>query len=579
MQLTFRTKLLASHVALVAAVVLLVILELNRALGADLERQLDQRLEQQALGAAQWVGEGRRHPDKLAGRLALVVNADATIFDRDGNVIGDAAKAGAPPEEVTGGPPGPEVNAAHQGGVGHATRARLSTGEVMHYVAVPAADGMVLRLGAPLSEISATIAAMRRRLLFASALAIAAALGLGFLAARVAAEPLRAMTASATRIAKGDYEIGLPSTSPDEFGVLSQSLASLATQLKARIGDLTAERDRLTAILAGMVEGVLVFDPQGKVLMANPAAAEIVGGSAPLEGRALASSVPDPAIRAFIEETMKSGHLAETEIETEGGGGRSIAMYVRPLTTRGAGGVVTVLRDMTRLRRLMTVRRDFVANVSHELRTPVTAIQGYAETLLRGRLDEATSRQFLEIVHRQALRIGALVQGLLALSELEARQSNPAIREAVDVSAVAANVVQTMRERAAASGSSIRVEVSEGAVALGDPGGIEQVIENLVDNALKYGRQGGVIRIDGGREAERVVFRVQDDGPGIEGRHLPRLFERFYRVDSGRSRERGGTGLGLAIVKHLVESMGGKVRVTSDVEKGSCFTVELPAIS
>src|SRR5215472_122194 len=232
MSLSFRTKLLASHVALVAAVVLLVLLELNRALAADLGRQLDTGLLQQAAGAAQWVGEGRRHPDKLAGRLALVVNADVTIYDRDGNVLG----AAAPPTDTAPlvndrSAEVPEVVAARHGGLGHDTRV-LSGGEEMHYVAVPAGDGEVLRLGAPVSAINATVKGMQRRLLFASVLAIAAALALGLLAAWGAARPLRAMTASATRIARGDYDIGPPSASPDEFGVLSRSLASLAAELK-----------------------------------------------------------------------------------------------------------------------------------------------------------------------------------------------------------------------------------------------------------------------------------------------------------------------------------------------------------
>ncbi len=466
MRLAFRTKLLASHVALVAVVVMLVLLELNRVLGADLERQLDQRLEQQAAGAAQWVGEGRRHPDKLAGRLALVVSAEVTIYDRDGNVLGEAGRSVSAAAGNDDGARSPEVVAAKLGGFGHDTRVRSSTGEEMHYVAVQTADGEVLRLGAPLSEINATVGAMRRRLLFASALAIAAALGLGFLASQVAARPLRAMTASAARIAQGDYDIGVPSTSPDEFGVLSQALSSLATQLKA---------------------------------------------------------------------------------------------------------------DMTRIRQLMTVRRDFVANVSHELRTPVTAIQGYAETLLRSRPDEETTRQFLEIMFRQSQRIGALVEGLLRLSELEARPPEQSAHEPVDVGAVAAEVVRTMQERAAASGAVLELDVAPDAVAMGDPVGVEQVLENLVDNALKYGKAGGKIRIEGRAQSGRVALRVTDEGPGIEARHLPRLFERFYRVDSGRSRERGGTGLGLSIVKHLVESMGGTVSATSEVGRGSCFLIELPA--
>jgi two-component system phosphate regulon sensor histidine kinase PhoR len=567
MTLTFRAKLLASHLALVTAILVLVVLELNRTLGGDLERQLDDRLEQQAQGAAQWVGEGRRHPEKLAGRLALVVHAEVTIFDREGNVLGDSSLA-----DVTDAPSGadePEFQTARHGGVGRATRAGQNG--AMHFVAVSAADGMVIRLGAPLSNIDATVGAMRRRLTFAFALAIVAALALGWLASRLAARPLRAMTESATRIAQGDYAI-VPSSSPDDFGVLSRTLASLAAQLEAKLTELTEERDQLSAILAGMAEGVLVVDASRVVVLANPAAETMLGPA--LTGKPLGTAVAEAKLRAIIEEAARTGRRTETEVES---GPRTIALYVRPLVAHG-GGLVTVLRDMTRLRRLLVMRRDFVANVSHELRTPVTAIQGYAETMLRGPLDEATRKEFLEIVHRHARRLGALVEGLLTLSDLEARPPEQAVHDRVEVAAIADHVRATLRERAAQRAARVEVDVAAGAVASGDPGGLEQVIENLVDNAIKYGRdENGEVRIRGRTQAGRVVLEVEDDGPGIAAEHLPRLFERFYRVDAGRSRERGGTGLGLAIVKHLVESMGGTVDVTSRVGSGTTFRIELEA--
>jgi two-component system phosphate regulon sensor histidine kinase PhoR len=274
------------------------------------------------------------------------------------------------------------------------------------------------------------------------------------------------MTESATRIAHGDYAI-VPSSSPDDFGVLSRTLASLAAQLEAK---------------------------------------------------------------------------------------------------------------EARLRKLLVVRRDFVANVSHELRTPVTAIQGYAETLLRGSIDEPTSKQFIEIIHRHGRRIASLVEGLLTLSEIEARPPEQTLRERVEVAAIADHVRATLRERAAQHGARIEVDVSADAVACGDPVGVEQVIENLVDNAIKYGKEdGGIVRIVGRRTADHATLRIVDDGPGIAPLHLPRLFERFYRVDAGRSRERGGSGLGLAIVKHLVESMGGVIDVESTVGEGTAFRVNLPA--
>lgn len=569
MKLTFRAKLLASHVALVTAVLLLLVFELDRTLGGDLVRQLDERLEQQAQGAAQWVSEGRRHPDKLAGRLGLIVHAQVTIFDRDGSVIGDSEVV-----DLASAPRGaddPTFSVAQRGEIGRATR--TVNGVATRFVAVSAADGMVLRLGAPLSDIDATLGSLRGRLSFAFGLGIGAALGLGWLASRLASRPLRAMTESAERIARGDYAIA-PSKSPDEFGALSRTLASLAAQLSSQLGELTAERDRLSAILAGMAEGVVVLDHDNVVVLANPAAETILAPG--LAGKPLERAIPDGKLRGVIERAARSGETSEVEVES---GPRAMALYVRPLAAAG-GGLVAVVRDLTHVRRLLVMRRDFVANVSHELRTPVTAIQGYSETLLRGTRDEATQREFLEIIHRHARRIGALVEGLLVLSDLEARPPEQAVRERVDAAAAAEHVRATLRDRAQQRAATVDLEVSPDAVVRGDPVGIEQVLENLVDNAVKYSRdQGAHVSVNGKRQGERVVLEVHDDGPGIAAEHLPRLFERFYRVDPGRARERGGTGLGLSIVKHLVESMGGSVEVTSAAGSGTTFRVDLPAWS
>jgi two-component system phosphate regulon sensor histidine kinase PhoR len=245
-----------------------------------------------------------------------------------------------------------------------------------------------------------------------------------------------------------------------------------------------------------------------------------------------------------------------------------VAVYVRRLPE---GATVAVLRDMTALRKLMTMRRDFVANVSHELRTPVTSIQGYAETLLEGKTDAATQQQFLEIVHRQAQCIGLLVEQLLALSEIEARGRRDVAREPVAVADVARHVAETVGGRAA-----VEISAPNDVIAKADREGLERAVLNLVDNAIKYGADRGAVRIGGERRDGRVIVTVADDGPGIAREHLPRLFERFYRVDPGRSRQHGGAGLGLSIVKHLVESMDGEITVDSDAGKGTTFRISLP---
>jgi two-component system, OmpR family, phosphate regulon sensor histidine kinase PhoR len=468
MTLSFRSKLLASHVALALVVGGIALFTLDRFLTADLVRQLDQRLEEQGKGAIEWAEGGKRHPDRITARIAHIVDAEVTLFERDGTVLGASTPEAR--NDV-----GPELAIAMEGYVGKASRRR--GGQEYHYVAVPGYEGTVLRLAQPLSEINETVGAMRRRLLYSSALAVLAAILLGVLASRVASRPLQEMTATATRLARGEFDVPIPEGAKDEFGVLWRALRSLASQLKARISDLVAE---------------------------------------------------------------------------------------------GA-----------RLQRLMAVRRDFVANVSHELRTPVTSIQGYSETLLRKDPPPATRQQFLEVIHRQAARIGALVEQLLALSELEARGRDDLAREVVNVRSIAEHAKETVGSQAERRGVEIEVDVGAALEVVADPEGLERALLNLVENAVKYGKEGGRVRIDArdattadGRPA--VAILVADDGTGIEAKHLPRLFERFYRVDEGRSREHGGAGLGLAIVKHLIESMDGSIAVESEVGSGTRFTVTLP---
>ena len=584
--MSFRTKLLASHVALVVAVGLLAMFILNRSLTLDLIRQLDQRLEEQARGAIEWAEEGgRRHPEKVATRIAHIVDAEVTLFDSEGAVIGASSQEAR--ADI-----GEELTAVRAGGIGRATR--LRGGQEIHYVAITGEGGIVIRLAVPLSEISETVGSMRRRLLFASSLAIAVAIALGFLAARIASRPLGAMTETATRLAQGDFDVPIETDARDEFGILWRALKSLARQLKARIGQIESERDNLSAILAGMAEGVLVVDRSGNVLVANEALEKILGAAGSVGPPTEGTGAPSPSesivgkrfedvvanddVRRLIGNCFR-GEVEESELEITERHGMTIAVYVRPLPDTAEGALVAVLRDLTALRRLMTVRRDFVANVSHELRTPVTAIQGYAETLLRGKTDEKTSKQFLEIVHRQAVRIGTLVEQLLALSELEVREQGDVAKERVPVEAVARHVAEAVRGRADARGTKIDIAIQPGAVALADPEGTERAILNLVENAIKYGKDGGVVAIGASRKNGKIEISVSDDGPGIDPTHVPRLFERFYRVDPGRSRAHGGAGLGLSIVKHLVDGMNGSVAVTSELGRGTRFLISLPAFT
>ncbi|MFO0676624.1 MAG: ATP-binding protein [Polyangiaceae bacterium] len=569
---SFRTKLLASHVALVAFVVLALVVDLGRFLARDLEAQLDRRLEAQARGAEPWL-RGARHPAKVAERMAAMVGADVTIFERDGAVYADTRDEGAPP---VGAAKPPEVDAALQGKVGTATRPAGHDAVETRFVAVQVEDGHVVRLAVPLASIRATVDATHSRLLTAFCVAIVVALALAYFAAQVAARPLRTMTETAERIGRGDYDVESKVASPDEFGILSQSLAKLASELKARIGDLTDERDRLSTILSSMAEGVLVLDDKGRIVLANPASSTVLNVRGPLEGRSYDDVFADGALKDAVARAVDGSRERDDEVEGSDTAGRVLAVVVRRLGDKSENGHVVVIRDMTRVRRLLAMRHDLVANVSHELRTPVTSIQGYAETLLRGNPDEATAREFLGIIHRHSERIGKLVSGLLQLSELEAMAPEKVVRENVDVSAVVRQVVVAAGPRADAKGVHVSMGPAGPAAISGDPLGLEQIADNLLDNAIKYCDAGAhvVVRVDEGDGRVRLV--VEDDGPGIDAHHLPKLFDRFYRVESAESKRRGGSGLGLAIVKHLVESTGGTIDVTSTKGKGTVFTVSWP---
>ena len=576
--MSFRTKLLLSYVGLVAAVLLVVGLLMTTAVSRELREELDERLADEAATAAAWLEAGDP-PQDVVDRIARASQGRATIIDGAGAVIADSEVEPADLARVENHASRPEVADARAGAIGRATRHSVTTGRDLRYVAIQARDGRIVRVAVPLTRIQAHVSATRSRLIGAAVVALLTAIAVGFVVARAVVRPLRRMTEAAARVARGDAALDLPTESADEFGALARSLSSRSSQVDDRLAAISSERDRLGALLAGMIEGVVVVNRDGRVHVANPAAARILGAAPPLVGRTVAETIRHPGARAAVENALRDATTGELSFETPGAEPRSVELNVRPIDPAAGGGAVAVLHDVTHLRRLETVRRDFVSNVSHEFRTPVASIQGYAEALLDGAVDDtANARRFVEVIHRNATRLGRLVTDLLRLSQLEARASEAPTLDTVNVASIAAHVAETVGDRAAAADAKIRVAVAEHLEARGEADGIEQILLNLVDNAIKYGRKtGGTVAIGGERAAGGVAIWVEDDGPGIESRHLPRLFERFYRVDDARTGGEGGTGLGLAIVKSLATRMNGTVEVTSQLGKGSRFTLRLPA--
>lgn len=414
----------------------------------------------------------------------------------------------------------------------------------------------------------------------ADGLAILAAVLAGALGALLWAErrerALSELAEAARRIADGDLTARAPTRGAAPLSEVGAVLNHMASSYAERLQKLYDDRDLAARILEGMGEGVLVLDRRGRVLLANRAARSLLLLGADAVGKTLIEAVRNVSLQELLAKAAEADEPLEREV-AQGG------LFPRRLRVRAAAlgdlvgepGVLAVLHDVTDLRRLETIRTDFVANVSHELRTPVTAISTAVETLLGGALSDAEeAREMSMMIDRQAKRLRQLVDDLLDLSRIEARGFRPKLTD-TEVVAVAEHAVRLLEEPARRRGVRLRVASDGPQRALVDRRGLEQVLQNLLDNAVKYGRDEGTVevRVDG--EADAVVVSVRDDGPGIPEAHLGRIFERFYRVDAGRSRELGGTGLGLSIVKHLVESMRGTVEVESGVGNGSTFRVRL----
>jgi len=361
----------------------------------------------------------------------------------------------------------------------------------------------------------------------------------------------------------------------DEIATLGKSLDHLAASLSRALDQLRAERDLLGDILAGMQEGVLVLDAKGQVIHANPALRAMLLLGSDAIGKPLLDVIRNAELVEMLEQARNLESIATGEVELTGLKPKRLMVQAAPLQGE-SGNLLMVLVDVTQLRQLESIRKDFVANASHELRTPVASMRSAAETL-RGALNDPEAAQiFLEMIERNASRLHQLVEDLLDLSRIESKEFRLQL-ESVDLAAFAEQMTHAYARLA--QDKSIRMEITSlapGIHARADRRALEQVIGNLLDNAIKYCPQGASIAIHVEAQGERARLSVSDTGPGIPPQHLPRLFERFYRVDASRSRELGGTGLGLAIVKHLIEAMGGTVGVESETGKGSTFSFTLP---
>jgi two-component system phosphate regulon sensor histidine kinase PhoR len=433
----------------------------------------------------------------------------------------------------------------------------------------------VIRLALPLSAVDQTRSSLHTVLGVALLPAILLSLGLSYLLSRVTSRTLTALTSGAARFGTVDFSARLPVRSRDELGELARVMNEMADRLEDEMLRLGAERNRLDAILRGMGEGLLVSDAAGSVTLVNPAFRELFEISAEPAGRPLAEVCRHPALLETFRRVQENRSEQVAEIVLPRVDEITLLTHWVPLNEGGLpAGVVAVFHDISDLKRLERVRRDFVANVSHELRTPVTVIRGYAETLAGGAADPATAARFIATIQAHAERLTALIGDLLTLSELEARGAALALAP-VDLVTAVEHCCHLLQPQAAEQKIAIDSSAVPALTVLADRQRLEQVLVNLLDNAVKYTPAGGRVTLAAAAGDQLVTVSVRDTGPGIPLQEQARIFERFYRVDAGRSRDQGGTGLGLAIVKHIVQLHGGAVGVESVPGQGACFTFTL----
>ena len=575
-----RGKLFLVSVALVLAVVFLSGLYLEGQLvewaqtRAEVELQGHARLVRVLLEHRQ---DGDDDLDALADRVAAPIDARVTIIGADGQVLGDSEFAGAGLRGLEPHGDRPEVISALRDGQGVARRTSMSLTTEMLYVALPfkrpgAAQAGVVRVARPLREVDAAVRRLWLAFAVAGVFAIGGAVLLSALASHYLSRTLRGLVQDARRMVETGDKSKLLIGSHDEIGGLAGSLNRMADELEGAVATLSVERTRFEAVLESMDEGVLALDSRQQLTMINRAALGLLSLSTEHDGNTLAERIPIPTLHELVVHAL-AGQPERREFETLTTPPRQILAYASPL--RQQEGAVVVLHDVTEIRRLERIRRDFVANVSHELRTPVSIIRLNAETLLDGALERPeVARKFLEAQMRNADRLAALVSDLLEISRIEAGtyEIHP---DFIPVAPIVERIVESVQQIAEEKHMTVRCEVPPDTMAWADAEALEHVLLNLVDNAVKYTPAEGKISVRVQSEGERVRIEVEDNGPGIEPRHRARIFERFYRVDKGRSREVGGTGLGLAIVKHLAEAMDGSVGVGPATPQGSIFWVLL----
>jgi two-component system, OmpR family, phosphate regulon sensor histidine kinase PhoR len=571
-------KLLAVFLIVIAATAATLDVMIGGAWEASLRTEIERNLTQKTLLFAHRVEIDRAPLSEIAAQESLAAGARATIIDASGKVLADSESNPATMENHA---TRKEFVAALAGRTGENERRSATVGIPFLYVAAPVSGGAV-RLAYPLSDVEAVQAKVRRRLIWGSTIALFIALLIAATASIWTARRLERIVDVAVRIERGELQARVEDPTLDEIGRVAAAIDKTAGQVERSFAAVRSSQRQLETLLNSMQDAVIAVSSDGLVQWANQPMDRLIPQHARLNAPVV-ETIRDPDFLAAVKSATKSKKVSTTRA-TSIVPGRAFDVTAAPLPD---GGAVAVLRDLTETERVEKTRRDFIANVSHELRTPLTSIQGYSETLLDLTADNSGSnREFLEIIRKNAARMSRLTEDLLTLARVESGETR-FDTEAVPPVELLHDAEESFREIARTQGVDLQIVENNGAGHVeslpsvrADREAIHQVFSNLIDNAMKYGRSGSRVVL-GARPAKRgiqfgVEFYVQDFGAGIASEHLPRLFERFYRVDKARSRESGGTGLGLAIAKHIMLAHGGSIRAESELSHGSTFLFTLP---
>jgi two-component system phosphate regulon sensor histidine kinase PhoR len=569
-------KLLAVFLIVIAATAAILDVMLGNAWEQSLRTEIERNLRQKTLMFAHRVEIDHEHSlAEIAGQEGLAAGARATVIDASGKVLADSESN---PAQMENHAQRVEFAAALSGKTGENERRSATLGIPFLYVAAPISGGAV-RLAYPLSDIEAVQAQVRRRLFWGSMIASFIALLIAAGASIWTSRRLERIVDVAVRIERGDLRARVNETPLDEIGRVAAAIDKTAQQVERSFEAVRSSQRQLETLLNSMQDAVIAVSADGLVRWANQKMDQLVPQHTRLNAPVV-ETIRDPDFLATVKAATSSKEV-KTSRATSILPGRAFDVTAAPLPD---GGVVAVLRDLTETERVEKTRRDFIANVSHELRTPLTSIQGYTETLLDTIPEEpASTREFLEIIRKNTTRMSRLTEDLLTLARVESGETRFET-EPVPAAELLHDAEESFREIARGQGVDLQIMDSHNGsgsveslpLVLADREAIHQVFSNLIENAMKYGRGGGRVEL-GARAAQRgIEFYVKDFGAGISSEHLPRLFERFYRVDKARSRESGGTGLGLAIAKHIMRAHGGAIRAESELNHGSTFLFTLP---